>query len=88
MLIGGVVALARAVDSPEQPKLLACRGSAGFRAFVAAAAVRDALRAWSLVFIRLAALPEDVAAKLVARFDRLFPVSGTTTPDRCSIAIF
>ena len=73
-LIGGVVALARTVDSPEQPKLLAALDRLDF-AHLSPRQQLDALRAWSLVFIRLGAPAEDVAAKLAARLDRLFPVT-------------
>ena len=56
-LIGGVVALARTVDSPEQPKLLAALDRLDF-AHLSPRQQLDALRAWSLVFIRLGCRPK------------------------------
>ena len=79
-LIGGVVALARTVDSPEQPKLLAALDRLDFGQLPPRVAV-DALRAWALTMIRLGVPTPEVAAHWTEKFDPLFPVTADRVAD-------
>ena len=79
-LIGGVVGLARTVDSPAQPALLAALDRLDFGKLSARQQL-DLLRAWQLVFIRLGAPDPTVAANLAGRLDPFYPVTTAATPD-------
>ena len=79
-VIGGVVALAHTVDSPEQPKLLAALDRLDFGQLPPRMQV-DALRAWALTMIRLGAPNPEVAAHWAAKFDPLFPVTSDRVAD-------
>ena len=74
-VIGGVIGLAHVVDSPEQAKLLAALDRLDFGKLSERQQL-DALRAWSLAFIRLGAPDAKVAARLAAKLDPFYPAQG------------
>ena len=63
------------VDSPQQPKLLAALDRLEFGRLTQRQQL-DALRAWSLAFIRLGPPDAQAAARLAAKLDPFYPAQG------------
>lgn len=70
--LNGLVALARQGDKTLQPLLLAALDRLN-RSSLSEPQVRDLIRAYSLVFIRMGPPDKQTAAALAQRFDGLFP---------------
>ncbi len=70
-----VVALARQGDKSLQPKLLTWL-SIAVSPDLAEGCMLDVLRAYHLVFTRMGEPDKDTAAKLVAKFDQMFPTKS------------
>ncbi len=80
-VIGGVVALARTVDRPQQEKLLAALDRLDF-AKLSPRLQLDALWAYSLTFVRLGPPGGEAASRLAKKFDGLYPVTSAAVADQ------